>query len=319
MSRTFLALLLGFCIDALLGDPMWLPHPICLIGNWIGFLERKLRVLFPKTPTGELFGGGVLVLLVTVFSGGIPFLLLWMAESISPAFEFGLQVIMFWQILAARCLYEESMKVKTALEEKSLDEAQAQLAMIVGRDTRVLDKQGVIKAAVETVAENTTDGVIAPMLYCMLGGSALGFLYKSINTMDSMVGYKNQRYLYFGRLAAKLDDVMNYLPARFSAVLMIGAAMTGGLDSKNAFRIWRRDRRNHASPNSAQTEAVCAGALGIQLAGNASYGGVIVEKPYIGDKTRPIDTEDILLANQLMRGTALLTLIFVGLIAYFLK
>ena len=178
--------------------------------------------------------------------------------------------------------------------------------MIVGRDTQNLTKEGVAKAAIETVAENTSDGVIAPMLYTALGGPVLGFLYKAVNTMDSMVGYKNDRYLHFGRAAAKLDDVVNFLPARISALLMIGAAFLSGksYNGRQAWCIWHRDSRKHASPNSAQTESVCAGALGIQLAGDASYFGKVVKKPYIGDPKRQVEYEDIRRANRLMNRTA---------------
>jgi len=180
-----------------------------------------------------------------------------------------LEMIMTYQILAAKCLKVESMKVYKCLKENDLIAARHAVSMIVGRDTGRLDETGVAKAAIETVAENTSDGVIAPMLYTALGGPVLGFFYKAVNTMDSMVGYKNEKYLHFGRAAAKLDDVMNFLPARISALLMVGTAFISGkgYNGKQAWRIWRRDNRKHASPNSAQTESVCAGALGIQLAG----------------------------------------------------
>lgn len=213
---------------------------------------------------------------------------------------------MTYQILAVKCLKVESMKVYQSLTKEGIEEARKAVAMIVGRDTAVLDGTGVAKAAIETVAENTSDGVIAPMLYTALGGPVLGFLYKAVNTMDSMIGYKNEKYLNFGRTAAKLDDVCNYLPSRISAYLMIAAAYLGGSDfsGKGAYRIYKRDRRNHASPNSAQTESVCAGALGIQLAGDAVYFGKVVKKPHIGDDTRPVEYEDIRRANRLMYLTA---------------
>ena len=179
-------------------------------------------------------------------------------------------------------------------------------AMIVGRDTQNLSEAGVAKAAIETVAENTSDGVIAPMIYTAIFGPILGFFYKAVNTMDSMIGYKNEKYLYFGRTAAKLDDAVNYIPARISAWLMILAALLGGkeFDAKRAYRIYKRDRYNHASPNSAQTESVCAGALGIRLAGDASYFGKLVKKPYIGDACREVSPEDIRRVNRLMYLTA---------------
>ena len=195
-----------------------------------------------------------------------------------------------------------------ALKKDDLEGARYAVSMIVGRDTQVLDATGVAKAAVETVAENTSDGVIAPLIYLAIGGPILGFMYKAINTMDSMVGYKNDKYMYFGRCAAKLDDVVNYIPARISALLMIAVSFLPGkaYDGKGAWRIWRRDRRKHASPNSAQTEAVCAGSLGVQLAGDASYFGKIVKKPTIGDAHRPVEYEDIKRANGLLYRTAIL-------------
>ena len=217
-----------------------------------------------------------------------------------------IESIMTYQILAARCLQVESGKVWKQLKAGDLQAARTAVSMIVGRDTENLTEEGVAKAAIETVGENTSDGVIAPMLYTAFGGPVLGFLYKAINTMDSMVGYKNEKYLYFGRAAAKLDDVVNYLPSRISALLMIGTAFLSGGEyhGRQAWQIWRRDSRKHASPNSAQTESVCAGALGIQLAGDASYFGKVVKKPYIGDPVRPVEYEDIRRANHLMNRTA---------------
>lgn len=228
------------------------------------------------------------------------------AYLLHPYLGVAVETIMTYQILAVKCLKVESMKVYQSLTKEGIEEARKAVAMIVGRDTAVLDGTGVAKAAIETVAENTSDGVIAPMLYTALGGPVLGFLYKAVNTMDSMIGYKNEKYLNFGRTAAKSDDVCNYLPSRISAYLMIAAAYLGGSDfsGKGAYRIYKRDRRNHASPNSAQTESVCVGALGIQLAGDAVYFGKVVKKPHIGDDTRPVEYEDIRRANRLMYLTA---------------
>lgn len=216
------------------------------------------------------------------------------------------EVVMTWQILATKCLRVESMRVYDALRTDGVDAGRRAVSMIVGRDTSVLDAAGVTRAAVETIAENTSDGVIAPMLYTAIGGPVLGFVYKAVNTMDSMLGYKNDKYMYFGRFAARLDDVVNFIPARISAYLMIAAAFIGGrqFDGKNAYRIFKRDRFNHASPNSAQTESVCAGALRVQLAGDAVYFGKLVKKKYIGDGLREIEYEDIKRANRLMYITA---------------
>ena len=250
--------------------------------------------------------GIILAVIVPVMSALMSAMILLIAYKLHPILGVMIEAIMTYQILAAKCLKVESMKVYKSLKEEGLAAARKAVSMIVGRDTQVLDETGVAKAAIETVAENTSDGVIAPMLYTALGGPVFGFVYKAINTMDSMVGYKNDRYLYFGRAAAKLDDVANYLPARICAFLMIGCAFIGGkeFDGRRAFRIYKRDNRKHASPNSAQTEAVCAGALGIQLAGDASYFGKVVKKPYIGDSVRAVEFEDIRRVNKLMYLTA---------------
>ena len=294
----------GFLLDLLLGDPYQLPHPIRWIGRLIGWLEGRLNR--GENHKASFYRGILLVVLVTGITVSATFGILFLAGTIHWLLRFLVEMIMTWQILAAKCLKTESMKVYRCLKEKDLEAARRAVSMIVGRDTACLENEGVAKAAIETEAEYTSDGVIAPMLYTALGGPVLGFFYKAVNTMDSMVGYKNEKYLYFGRAAAKLDDVVNYIPSRISACLMVGAAYLKGKEfsGKNAWRIYRRDSRNHASPNSAQTESVCAGALGIRLAGDASYFGKIVKKPYIGDALRPVETEDIRRANTLMYLTA---------------
>lgn len=303
------ALVLGFILDLLIGDPHFLYHPIRLVGNLISVTEKGLRKIFPKTEKGEMTAGVFLVLIVTGISTAVPCLLLYGARRLNPWLYFTVQTVMCYQLLATRSLKDESMKVCDRLKAEDLPGARYAVSMIVGRDTQVLDETGVTKAAVETVAENTSDGIIAPMLFLAIGGAGLGYFYKSINTMDSMVGYKNEKYLYFGRAAAKLDDVVNFLPSRISALLMIAACTFTGLDRKNAFRIWKRDRFNHASPNSAQTEAVVAGALGVQLAGDAWYFGTLCKKKTIGDAIRPVEYEDIRRANRLLYGTAVLALV----------
>lgn len=250
--------------------------------------------------------GSILVILVLVATTGMTAFLLALSYRIHPYLGVLVETIMTYQILATKCLQVESMKVYHSLKYEGLEEARKSVSMIVGRDTQNLSEAGVAKAAIETVAENTSDGVIAPMIYTAIFGPILGFFYKAVNTMDSMIGYKNEKYLYFGRTAAKLDDAVNYIPARISAWLMILAALLGGkdFDAKRAYRIHKRDRYNHASPNSAQTESVCAGALGIRLAGDASYFGKLVKKPYIGDACREVSPEDIRRVNRLMYLTA---------------
>jgi len=303
------ALAAGFLLDLCFGDPRWMYHPVCLIGNLISLLERGIRRLFPKTEQGELRGGLLEVILVCLICGGVPLLVLTFLYNLMPWAGFVLETFWCYQLLATRSLKEESMKVYEALTKGTIEEARYAVSMIVGRDTESLDEAGVTKAAVETVAENASDGILAPMFYMALGGAPLMFLYKGINTMDSMLGYKNDKYLYFGRCAAKLDDVANYLPARLSGWLMTAGTLFVGLDTRQAYKIFRRDCRNHASPNSAQTESVMAGALQVQLAGNAWYFGTLYEKPSIGDAIRSVEPEDIKRANRLLYSTAWLGLI----------
>ena len=297
---TVWAVLGGFVLDALFGDPAWLPHPVVYMGKAISKLEKFLRPRLPKTPQGELLGGAIVAFCLPVGTFLLTGLVCWGAARLHPLL--GLDVQMFWcgQALAARGLVQESTNVYKELKKPDLPGARKAVSRIVGRDTAELTAEGVTKAAVETVAENASDGVIAPLLYMLIGGAPLALTYKAINTMDSMLGYKNEKYLYFGRVPAKLDDVANYLPSRLAALLWVAAAAFTHNDAKGAWKIWRRDRRNHASPNSAQTESACAGALGVQLAGPAYYFGEYYAKPTIGDALRPIEPEDILRANQMM-------------------
>ena len=303
------ALLLGFLLDCLLGDPQGFPHPIVAIGKLIAWLEKALRRLFPRNKAGELAAGAVLWSLTVGASFLVPYGLLRLAERVSPWLHLALQSVFCWQILAARSLQTESMKVYTALKTSSLEDARHAVSMIVGRDTQELDADAVARAAVETVAENCSDGVIAPMLFFTLGGGPLAFVYKAVNTMDSMLGYVEPPYKNIGCVPAKLDDVFNYLPARISAIAMLLAGGLLKLDFQNGLRIFKRDRYNHASPNSAQTESVCAGLLGLRLAGDAWYHGVLHKKKYIGDALRPIEPEDIKRACRLMYATTVLMLL----------
>ena len=302
------AVLGGFVLDTLFGDPPWLPHPVVLMGKAISALEKRLRARMPQTPQGELLGGAVVAFTLPVGTFLLTSLVCLGAAKLSP--WLGLAVQMFWcgQALAAKGLAQESTNVYRALIKPDLPAARKAVSRIVGRDTQNLTLEGVTKAAVETVAENASDGVIAPLLYMLLGGAPLALTYKAINTMDSMLGYKNEKYLYFGRAAAKLDDAANYLPSRLAGLLWCAAAALTGNSPKGAWRIWRRDRRSHASPNSAQTESACAGALGVQLAGPAYYFGEYYAKPTIGDPLRPIEPEDIRRANRMMYTESVLAL-----------
>jgi len=311
---TALSVFAGFLLDCLLGDPLSAAHPVVLMGKLISFLEKKLRSRYPKTPQGERTAGTIMALLVPLVSAGAGLLLLYLAWRVHPWAYFAVSAFLCWQCFAARCLMTEAKKVVTCLETQGLAAGRRQVAMLVGRDTENLSEEQVIKAAVETVAENTSDGVVAPLLWMALFGAAGGLFYKAINTMDSMVGYKNEKYLHFGRAAAKLDDGANYVPARLSALAMIGAAFLLKLDGKGAWGVWRRDRRNHASPNSAQTESACAGALGVRLGGDASYFGQLYKKPTIGDPRRPIERADVHRACNLMYGTSGLLLALYGVL-----
>ena len=301
-----LPLLAGALLDCLLGDPYSLPHPIRLIGRLISALEKWTRKAFEKR---LVVGGAVLAAIVLLTSTVIPLALLILSYRVNAWLGAGVESVLCYYMLAARCLRDESMKVHRAFLENDTEKARKAVSMIVGRDTEPLDRNGIIRAAVETVAENSSDGVTAPMLYMGLGGAPLGFFYKAANTMDSMIGYTSEKYIQIGRAAAKLDDLLNYIPSRLTALLMILSAGILRMDMKNAWRLWRRDRRNHASPNSAQTEAVCAGALDVRLAGDAYYFGELHKKPFIGDDIREIENEDIRRANLLMYCTSALMLI----------
>ena len=308
------AAFLGFLLDMWLADPGWMPHPVVLMGKCITRLEEVLRSRFPATPKGERAAGCVLAVLLPVGTLVLTGAICLLAGRIHPLLGLAVQTFWCWQALAVKGLAEESKNVYRQLAAEDLPGARSAVARIVGRDTQALTEEGVTKAAVETVAENFSDGVVAPLFYMMIGGAPLALCYKAVNTMDSMIGYKNQRYLQFGRAAAKLDDAANYLPSRLAAVFWIAAAGLTGQDAPNAWRIWRRDRRNHASPNSAQTESACAGALGVQLAGPAYYFGEYYNKPTIGDAKRPIEPRDILRANRMLFAGARLALVLgVGL------
>ena len=314
MTISLVALVMGYILDLIFGDPYWMPHPVRFIGNLISILEKVIRRFMPKTKRGEYIGGIILTVMVVSISMVIPLVIILMAKSINTYLALTVETFMCYQILATKSLKVESMKVYDELAKNDLPSARKAVSMIVGRDTKDLTFSGVAKAAVETVAENTSDGIIAPMIFIAIGGAPMGFFYKAINTLDSMVGYKNEKYINFGRFAAKLDDVVNYLPARISAYQMILSSFFLRYDYKNAFKIYKRDRYNHASPNSAQTESVCAGALDVQLAGNAYYFGKLYEKPTIGDDIREINYDDIKKANRLLYCTSFISIVIISVI-----
>lgn len=312
------AIILGFILDFIFGDPRWLPHPICFIGKLISITEKVVRRFCGEKPEGLLMGGFVLVVIVLTLTFAVPYFILTLAEMYSPVLAFAVETFMFYQIFAMRSLKEASLQVYDALKSGDLQEARKKLSWIVGRDTAELTDEEVAKAAVETVAENTSDGVIAPLFFMFIGGAPLAFLYKAINTMDSMVGYKNDKYLYFGRCAAKLDDVANFIPARISGLLMVAAAYFLNMDASGSWRIFKRDRRHHLSPNSAMTESAAAGALGIKLSGGHFYFGKWVPKDTIGDEVKKTDAEDIVKMNGLMYMTCILSILTFSLV-YLIK
>ena len=314
--RSLCALILGFCLDLLIGDPHGIPHPVVYIGKLISATEKLSRRLFPKTVRGENIAGGVIWVVVVLVSTGLPLLVLWLAYGVNRWLGLALETVMCAQILATKSLGQESRKVYAALKTGDLDKARYAVSMIVGRDTARLDEAGVARAAVETVAENTSDGVIAPMLFLAIGGAPLGFFYKAVNTMDSMLGYVEMPYKNVGLVPAKMDDLFNFLPARISALLMLAAGALLGMDGKNGWKIFKRDRYNHASPNSAQTESVCAGLMGLRLAGDAWYHGVLHKKKFIGDALREIEPEDIPKSCRLLYATAALSLLFFAAVKF---
>lgn len=307
MSIAF-SILIGFLLDCIFGDPRRLPHPICLIGNFISLMEKVLRRAFPKSERGELAGGAVLAAAVPAAAFGVSFMILRLCEAVSPVLKFAVETFFCYQIFAAKSLKDESMRVYRYVEAGDIENSRKYLSWIVGRDTEELSFEKIDKAVVETVAENTSDGVVAPLIFMAVGGAPLAFLYKGVNTLDSMVGYKNDRYLYFGRASAKLDDLLNFIPARLTGLAMCAGAFFTGLDWRTAFRIYRRDRKNHSSPNSAHPESACAGALNIQLGGDAYYFGKLYRKKTIGDDIRPVDSGDIKLAIRLMYAASVICL-----------
>ena len=309
MSIAF-SILIGFLLDCIFGDPRRLPHPICLIGNFINLMEKVLRRAFPKSERGELAGGAVLAAAVPAAAFGVSFMILRLCEAVNPVLKFAVETFFCYQIFAAKSLKDESMRVYRYVEAGDIENSRKYLSWIVGRDTKELSFEKIDKAVVETVAENTSDGVVAPLIFMAAGGAPLAFLYKGVNTLDSMVGYKNDRYLYFGRASAKLDDLLNFIPARLTGLAMCLGTFFTGLDWRTAFRIYRRDRKNHSSPNSAHPESACAGALNIQLGGDAYYFGKLYRKKTIGDDIRPVNSGDIKLAIRLMYAASVICLVF---------
>ncbi|MEY8320693.1 adenosylcobinamide-phosphate synthase CbiB [Lachnospiraceae bacterium 46-61] len=309
MKQNILIVIIAFYMDILFGDPSNIPHPICGIGHIISKTESILRKYYCSTQLQKQKSGVLLVAIVIIISLSIPVLLLFLLRFLGQKAVLSTKVVICWYMLAMKSLKKESIAVYHALQKNDLQGARKAVSRIVGRDTQNLTEEGIIKATVETVAENTSDGVIAPLFYMTFFGTLGGVFYKAVNTMDSMVGYKNEKYIDFGKFAAKLDDIVNYIPSRISALLLCCCSFLLGYDGKNSFKIWKRDKRKHASPNSAQTESACAGALGIQLAGDAWYFGKRYQKEFIGDKKRNVEIEDIKRANHLLYASSVLAVI----------
>lgn len=309
----------GFALDLIFGDPIRLPHPVVIMGRYIAWYERRLRPRFPKAPRAEQLGGALLATSLIALTAAVTWGMCLLARRVHPGAELALQTFWCAQALAAKGLATESRRVYDALQGGDLSAARTAVGRIVGRDTARLDLAGVTRAAVETVAENFSDGVAAPMLCMFLGGAPLAMIYKAVNTMDSMVGYQNEAYQNFGKIPARLDDAANYLPSRIAALFLIAAAVWTGQDARGAWRVWRRDARKHKSPNAGQTEAVCAGALGIQLGGDAWYFGERHKKATLGDRNRPCVPADILIANRMMYRASFLLCATCALIRFALK
>ena len=315
----------AFCLDAIVGDPHWLWHPVQGIGKFITVLEHFLRRILHihrdrESDRGRKYAAGVIIaVLVPLVSVLIIWLLLQMAGMVHPAVRSILSVILCCQCLAARSLADAGRAVYKPLKDGDLAGARKAVSMYVGRNTEVLDERGVARAAVETVAENASDGVIAPMFWIFLFGPAGGFFYKAVNTMDSMIGYRNDDYCYLGSAAAHLDDLVNFVPARIAGVLMAAAAYILRMDGANAWRIFLRDRNKHLSPNAGQTESAAAGALDVRLGGDAYYFGQLVHKESMGNPLREIRNEDILRMNRLMYMTAIMALVIFELVLFLVQ
>ena len=301
-----IALGIGFLLDLIFGDPNFFLHPVRLMGGFISVTEKVIRRIFPKTKAGEITGGTLMVIIVIAVSAAVPLVILLLLYRWNIVAGAAAERVICYFMLSARALGKEGNKIYYSLLRREVDKAREQVSMIVGRDTDKLDDVGITKATVETIAENTCDGIVAPLIYMALGGAVLGCAYKAVNTMDSMVGYKNEKYLYFGKAAAKLDDIANYIPSRIAARVMIFASRILGFDAGNAAYIHSRDSRKHASPNSAQTESVVAGALRIQLAGDAYYFGELYKKPFIGDSIKDVKYDNIKQAARIMYVTAVI-------------
>lgn len=312
---TILLIISAFVFDLILGDPYSWPHPIKLIGNYIYLFKKKLITPNMSHKTKYVMGG-VLWLSTILLTSGITWSILHLAYSMNQLAGHVVFIYLSYTTLATKGLADEGKKVALTLKEGSLEDARKQVSMIVGRDTSELTKEEIAKATIETVAENASDGVIAPMLFLFIGGPVLGMTYKAVNTLDSMVGYLTPEYKEIGYISAKMDDVWNFFPARISFCLICLSSLIFKMNPKNAFYIGWRDRKNHKSPNGGYLEAPSSGALGIQLGGSHNYHGVEIYKPTIGEPLKTADYKDIFKMNQLMYGAAVIGLSLFSIIFY---
>lgn len=310
--RVVIILLLSSMLDFIFGDPLKIPHPIVYIGKLISGFEK---ILSPDSTKRDMPKGVLIFIFTVIISFVIPFVVLLILYRISFWLGFILEIFWSFQILAARTLSTEAYKVKKYLDEGNIKEARRALSMIVGRDTSQLTEEDITKAVVETVSENTTDGIVSPLIAIAIGGAPLGFAYKAVNTLDSMIGYKSEKYFFFGKASAILDDVVNYLPARLTGISMcFASALISGLSAKGAWRVMMRDHAKHASPNGGWTEGATAGALGVRLGGDATYFGVLYKKASLGDSKRNIEAGDIARATKLMWVSSIIVLILLVII-----
>lgn len=302
-----LSIYIGYIADLIFGDPYSFPHPVIYIGKLIKLAESNIRKVCKSDKALKI--GGFVLWFITV---GLTYLITYLIVRLS---SFNLVVFIIvnsfiiYTTLATKCLKDEAVKIYKLLKSKDIEKSRMQVSYIVGRDTSNLDESEIIRATIETVAENTVDGIISPMLYAFIGGAPLAMAYKAINTLDSMVGYKNDKYINLGFASAKIDDIANYIPARISVLLMTIGSLILSYDYKNCFKIAIRDRKNHKSPNCPYSEGAVAGALGIQLGGTNIYFGKSVYKPTIGDKLREVEIDDIARANKIMYASSAISLI----------
>jgi len=295
-------IILGYTMDLFIGDPYWLFHPVRWIGQLILLLEKRL--LKEESGNKQKFKGLLLLIIVSSLSFVIPFYLLRLAFKVHMLLGLFVEAFMIYQIFATKCLDVETKKVYKALKNGDITEARKAISYLVSRDTESMTDEDIIKASIETIAENLGDGVIAPMFFVVIGGAPLGWYYKSVNTLDSMVGYKNDKFNHYGYCSAKWDDVLNYVPARLTAIFILIAGLFLRLNLKNGIKMLKRDKHNHSSPNSAFPESAAAGLLDIQLGGKASYFGEVSMKPTMGDKNKTIHVEDLYKTKQLLYVTS---------------